>query len=218
MNREGSTSVNSNQSSIHDDLARLVQKHMASTWQEPTPPHDREAMKEIIALLKAHNGPLILDSFCGTGMSTAKLASQHTKALVIGIDKSADRLRRHVQTQSRNYHLIRGSCEHIWAQMVSANVVCAQHYLLYPNPWPKRAHLKRRVHGHPSFPLLKQLGGAIEVRSNWKIYVDEFAAASQLLGLDTQVESLSATDPLTLFERKYAANSENLWVCRAALA
>ncbi len=218
MNREGSTSVYSNQSSIHDDLARLVQKHMASTWQEPTPPHDREAMKEIIALLKAHKGPLILDSFCGTGMSTAKLASQHPKALVIGIDKSADRLRRHVQTQSRNYHLIRGNCEHIWAQMVSANVVCAQHYLLYPNPWPKKAHLKRRIHGHPSFPLLKQLGGAIEVRSNWKIYVDEFAAASQLLGLDTQVESLSATDPLTLFERKYAANSENLWVCRAALA
>ncbi|HCG96396.1 MAG TPA: methyltransferase [Halieaceae bacterium] len=218
MNREGSTNVHSNQSSIHDDLARLVQKHMASTWQEPTPPHDREAMKEIIALLKAHKGPLILDSFCGTGMSTAKLASQQPKALVIGIDKSADRLRRHVHTQSRNYHLIRGNCEHIWAQMVSANVVCAQHYLLYPNPWPKKAHLKRRIHGHPSFPLLKQLGGAIEVRSNWKIYVDEFAAASQLLGLDTQVESLSATDPLTLFERKYAANSENLWVCRAALA
>ena len=218
MNREGSTSVYSNQSSIHDDLAKLVQKHMASTWQEPTPPHDREAMKEIIALLKAHKGPLILDSFCGTGMSTAKLASQHPKALVIGIDKSADRLRRHVQTQSRNYHLIRGNCEHIWAQMVSANVVCAQHYLLYPNPWPKKAHLKRRIHGHPSFPLLKLLGGAIEVRSNWKIYVDEFAAASQFLGLDTQVESFSATDPLTLFERKYAANSENLWVCRAALA
>ena len=102
--------------------------------------------------------------------------------------------------------------------MVSANVVCAQHYLLYPNPWPKKAHLKRRIHGHPSFPLLKQLGGAIEVRSNWKIYVDEFAAASQLLGLDTQVESLSAVEPLTLFERKYAANSENLWICRAALA
>ena len=218
MNREGSTSVYSNQSSIHDDLARLVQKHMASTWQEPTPPHDREAMKEIIALLKAHKGPLILDSFCGTGMSTAKLASQHPKALVIGIDKSADRLKRHVQTQSRNYHLIRGNCEHIWAQMVSANVVCVRHYLLYPNPWPKKAHLKRRIHGHPSFPLLQLLGGAIEVRSNWKIYVDEFAAASQLLGLDTQVESLSATDPLTLFERKYAANSENLWVCRAALA
>ena len=218
MNREGNTGVYSNQSSVHDDLAKLLRKHMTSTWREPIPPHDRKAMDKIVALLNTHDGPLILDSFCGTGMSTAKLASQHPKALVIGIDKSADRLRRHVQTQSRNYHLIRGNCEHIWAQLVSANVECAQHYLLYPNPWPKKAHLKRRIHGHPSFPLLKQLGGAIEVRSNWKIYVDEFAAAAQLLGLDTHVESLSATDPLTLFERKYAANSENLWVCRAAVA
>ena len=218
MNREDNTSVYSNQSSLHDDLAKLVQKHMSSTWQEPTPPQDREAMRKIIALLKSHDGPFILDSFCGTGMSTAKLAWQHPKALVIGIDKSADRLRRHVQTQSRNYHLIRGNCEHIWAQLVSANVECAQHYLLYPNPWPKKAHLKRRIHGHPSFPLLKQLGGAIEVRSNWKIYVDEFAVGAQMLGLDIQVESLLIIDPLTLFERKYTANSENLWVCRAAPA
>ena len=218
MHRGDNTSVYSNQSYIHDDLIKLVRKHMTSTWQEPTPPRDREAVRDIVALLKAHNGPLILDSFCGTGMSTAKLASQHPKALVIGIDKSADRLRRHVQTPSHNYHLIRGNCEHIWAQLVAANIDCEQHYLLYPNPWPKKAHLKRRIHGHPSFPLLQQLGGAIEVRSNWKIYVDEFAAAAQLLGLDTQVKSLPSTDPMTLFERKYAANSENLWVCRAATA
>ena len=218
MNREDNTSVYSNQSSIHGDLAKLVQKHMTSSWQEPIPPHDREAMREILALLQAHDGPLILDSFCGTGMSTAKLASQNPKALVIGIDKSADRLSRHEQTPSQNYHLIRGNCEHIWSQLVAANVECEQHYLLYPNPWPKKAHLKRRIHGHPSFPLLKQLGGAIEVRSNWKIYVDEFAAAAQLLGLDTQVKSLSSTVPMTLFERKYAANSEHLLVCRAATA
>ena len=218
MNREDNTSVYSNQSSIHGDLAKLVQRHMTSSSQEPTPPHDGEPMRKILVLLKAHDGPLILDSFCGTGMSTAKLASQNPKALVIGIDKSADRLRRHEQTQSHNYHLIRGNCEHIWAQLVAANVECEKHYLLYPNPWPKKAHLKRRIHGHPSFPLLKQLGGAIEVRSNWKIYLGEFAAAAQLLGLDTQVKSLSAPDPMTLFERKYAANSENLWVCTAATA
>ena len=218
MNLEDNTSVYSNQSSIHEDLAKIVKKHTKSTWLKPTPSRDREAIKKVITLMEAHDGPIILDSFCGTGMSTAKLASLNPKALVLGIDKSADRLRRHVQTQSRNYHLIRGNCEHIWAQLASANVVCARHYMLYPNPWPKKTHLMRRIHGHPSFPLLKQLGGSIEVRSNWRIYIDEFAAASQLLGLDTKVESLSATDPMTLFERKYAANSETLWVCRATLA
>ena len=48
MNREDNTSVYSNQSSIHNALAKLVQKHTKSRWREPTPPHDREAMKKII--------------------------------------------------------------------------------------------------------------------------------------------------------------------------
>ena len=94
---------------------------------------------------------------------------------------------------------------------VNSTICCIQ--ILGPKGAPQAKNPRP-----PSFPLLKQLGGAIEVRSNWKIYVDEFAAAAQLLGLDTQVKSLSATDPMTLFERKYAANSENLWVCTAATA
>jgi tRNA G46 methylase TrmB len=32
------------------------------------------------------------------------------------------------------------------------------HYLLYPNPYPKAKHLKRRWHGHPIFPVMLALG------------------------------------------------------------
>ena len=32
------------------------------------------------------------------------------------------------------------------------------HYLLYPNPYPKGKHLKRRWHGHPIFPVMLALG------------------------------------------------------------
>jgi hypothetical protein len=32
------------------------------------------------------------------------------------------------------------------------------HYLLYPNPYPKSKHLKRRWHGHPIFPVMLSLG------------------------------------------------------------
>ena len=37
MNREDNTSVYSNQSSIHDDLAKLVQKHMTSSGRSRHP-------------------------------------------------------------------------------------------------------------------------------------------------------------------------------------
>ena len=32
------------------------------------------------------------------------------------------------------------------------------HYLLYPNPYPKGKHLKRRWHGHPIFPVMLSIG------------------------------------------------------------
>ena len=51
------------------------------------------------------------------------------------------------------------------------------HYLLYPNPYPKPKRLKSRWYGHPSFPLILQLGGDIVIRSNWELYLQEFAQA-----------------------------------------
>jgi hypothetical protein len=62
------------------------------------------------------------------------------------------------------------------------------------------------------------LGGAFECRSNWRIYIDECAAAlTQLTGIAVPVESLDAQSPITPFEEKYRASSHALWRCRAAL-
>jgi tRNA (guanine-N7-)-methyltransferase len=57
-----------------------------------------------------------------------------------------------------------------------------------------------------------------ECRSNWRIYVEECAAAlTQLTGVAVAVESLDAAQPITPFEKKYRASSHPLWRCRAAL-
>jgi tRNA (guanine-N7-)-methyltransferase len=53
--------------------------------------------------------------------------------------------------------------------------VIHSHYLLYPNPYPKAKHLKRRFHGHPVFPAILALGGKLVVRSNWEVYCTEFS-------------------------------------------
>ena len=217
MKDEPISSVHSNQGDIHEDLLATVKKHLQSTWQEPIPEHTRVAADKIISLVNSHTGPLILDSFCGTGMSTAKLAALYPEALVIGIDKSQDRLSKHVVGNTGNYHLFRASCEHTWAALAQAGIRCNRHYLLYPNPWPKKSHLKRRIHGHPAFPLLRALGGTVTLRSNWLTYVKEFAASMTLFDYRSEVSEIKPTDPLTLFERKYSANSENLWQCEAIL-
>ena len=215
MKDEPLSSVYSNQTGMHEDLAATIKKHLLSAWQEPIPEHTRIAADKIVNLARKHSGPLILDSFCGTGMSTTKLAERFPDALVIGIDKSQDRLAKHVSAKVPNYHLIRASCEHTWALLAKAEIRCSQHYLLYPNPWPKKSHLKRRIHGHPAFPLLRALGGNVVLRSNWLTYVEEFEAGMHLLGYRSRVTEVRATNPLTLFERKYGTNNENLWQCES---
>jgi tRNA G46 methylase TrmB len=200
---------------MHEHLAKTIKKHLLSAWQEPIPEHTRIAADKIVNLARKHSGPLILDSFCGTGMSTTKLAERFPDALVIGIDKSQDRLAKHVSAEVANYHLIRASCEHTWALLAKAEIRCSQHYLLYPNPWPKKSHLKRRIHGHPAFPLLRALGGNVVLRSNWLTYVEEFEAGMHLLGYRSRITEVRATNPLTLFERKYGTNNENLWQCES---
>ena len=81
-----------------------------------------------------------------------------------------------------------------------------------PTPWPKSKHLKRRVHGHPAFKLLLQLGGRIELRSNWQVYVEEFAVAMHLAGVRGLVQMVPETAPaISLFERKYRDSDHHLW-------
>jgi len=88
--------------------------------------------------------------------------------------------------------------------------------MLYPNPWPKSGQLKRRIHGHPAFPLLKRLGGEVEVRSNWKIYIAEFAEAWAALSQPGVVSQLKIDAPISLFERKYRDRGQTLWQFRSS--
>jgi len=91
------------------------------------------------------------------------------------------------------------------------------HYLLYPNPWPKSRHLQRRVHGSAAFPFLLQLGGNIELRSNWQLYVEEFGLAMHLAGRLGWVSLTCPQEPMTLFESKYQSSGHQLWAYNGKL-
>lgn len=212
-----SQAVTSNQLFCHRGLGALVSKHLSNTHQRPPAPHTLEAFKHSAELLAERNQPLVFDSFCGTGMSTAALAEQHGDCTVIGIDKSAHRLARHPPMQTDNYLLIQADCGDFWRLAVAAGWKLQQHYLLYPNPWPKSAQLKRRVHGSADLSALLALGGRVELRSNWQVYVEEFGIALVLAGSYPQISELTPQKPTTLFEQKYYQSGHKLWRCRAVL-
>lgn len=156
--------------------------------------------------------PLILDAGCGVGESTGKLAGRFPEALVIGVDKSAHRLARQPSLPA-NALLLRAELADFWRLALAAGWRLERHYLLYPNPWPKAAHFTRRWHGSPLWSVILALGGRLELRSNWRLYVEEWVRALALAGVPAVVEPLRVETPLTPFERKYYAAGQSLWRC-----
>ena len=210
-----SRQVSSNQRHLHPRLPGLVQKHLDTTCERPIAHHNRVAYQRLADRLQQEPAPLVLDSFCGTGHSSTVLARRFPDHLVVGVDKSAHRLARHPEDGVDNTLLLQADCEDIWQLLANDGHHVAHHYLLYPNPWPKAKHLQRRVHGHASLPLLLQLEGAVTLRSNWQLYVEEFGVALHLAGRHGTVSRVGDEAPMTLFERKYRESGHTLWQYRA---
>ena len=212
-----SREVTSSQRGIHPRLPALIARHAHSAWRKPAQAVDAPALATLDAALARHRGPLILDSFCGVGHSSALIAAEHADALVVGVDKSAHRLARHDELPD-NCLLLRAHCEAVWRHLVDRGITLHSHFLLYPNPWPKPGHLGRRIHGHPAFPLLLSLGGKIELRSNWQVYVEEFGVALHLLGGVSRIQRVpDGATAMTRFEAKYRRSGHDLWRLTARL-
>jgi tRNA G46 methylase TrmB len=181
-------------------------------------------------------GDIIIDACCGVGESSLALAKQFPLAKVVGVDKSGARLAKHghyVNTKSANdkgvhhkgdeneetYSNVRVFqadlndfwrllSQHIEAKKSDWQVV--KQCLFYPNPYPKKSQVQKRWHASPAFPSLLRCCNNIEVRSNWKIYIEEFSVALTEYGVQSNIDLVSG-DPITPFERKYSESGQQCW-------
>ena len=215
--------VHSNQTGPHEDIKCIVTRHLNSEFKKPIQAHNQDAFDHVNQLVQDWQGPLILDSCCGVGESTALIAQQYPDALVVGVDKSAHRIEKHHSYQhqghGQRYYVLRADLLDVWRLALRAQWQVNKHFLLYPNPWPKSAHVSRRWHGSPVWPHLVKLGGEFTLRSNWSTYLLEVAEALSLSGFDAQITMLNSTamEPMTPFERKYKDNGQSLWQLTADL-
>ena len=210
------------QQGVHEALAERVRKHLEHPFRKPCTDYNRAALAEALAGWD-RRAPLILDAGCGVGHSTIQIARQCPDHWVIGADQSADRLARRKPYPDallpKNMVFVRADLVDFWRLLDEAGLRLARHYLLYPNPWPKIGHLGRRWHAHPVFPWIPRLGGVLECRSNWKVYIEEFACALGLaLGREVAWEGFEAATPLTPFERKYRDSGQPLYRIELDLA
>lgn len=212
-----SRSITSNQNGIHEDLEKVVRKHLSTEFKKPYAAHSLSVFAELTKQVEQYlaqypENKLILDSCCGVGESTYHLAKQHPDCLVIGIDKSEHRIDKHQHhhaSELTNFILLRGDLNDLWRLIAQVNWPICHHYILYPNPWPKSKHLQRRWHGAPVFSFIGQLSEKLTVRSNWQIYIEEFAQAVKLTGVDACCNTYHSDNAMTPFERKYWASGQS---------
>jgi len=214
--------VSTGQSGLHPRLDTIVRRHLATPWAQPLHRPSVDAWRELEESGVFGPGrPLILDSGCGTGASTRRLAGMYPGHLVVGVDRSQKRLARGAAKADvfirENHVLVRAELATFWRLLLESGRSPERHFLYYPNPWPKSAHLRRRWHGHPVFPVLLSLGGEIEVRCNWEIYAREFARAAGLAtGVIAAVRQIKPDCPVSPFERKYLERGQTLYAVRVA--
>ena len=237
MQSNNSNKVITNQQGVHENLEAIVRKHFESEYKKPIAEHTQNAFDEIKGRVETEldkNTPLLFDSFCGTGVSTGLIAKNNPGALIIGIDRSISRLSKtYNQELPNNAILVQAECADFWQLAKIAEWKLTKHTIYYPNPYPKSKHIKRRWHAHPAYPLLFSLGGEVELRTNWKIYADEFYQAFsyaleyldnsklkcdgvETLYFDTTTNSKETkiSEFMTLFEKKYFLNGQKLYSCK----
>ena len=212
-----------NQKGIHEKLADIVEKHLNHPFQKPFQVHTQQAFdevnKHVVDFLAQNPGAkVILDSCCGVGQSTRLLAQRNPDALIIGVDKSANRIERNVEGfdalsgySANNYHLVRADLNDFYRLVKAANWPVSQHYILYPNPWPKSKHIQRRWHGSAVFPTLITIGEQLILRSNWRLYLEEFQLSADIAGFVGEITLVKDKEPLTPFEAKYHASDQKCW-------
>lgn len=210
-----SPAIESSQHGAHPRLAEIVVRHLREPYRRVPSDAGRRAFDSIVERLAA--APFVFDAGCGTGASTLALAREFPDHLVLGVDKSIARLgigqRLLAQANApTNAQLLHCELVDFWQLAAAAKLRCSHQFLLYPNPWPKPEHVMRRWHAHPVLPALLALGGEIELRTNWRVYAQEFVLAMAAARREAQLERLPvAQTSLTPFERKYAASGHMLW-------
>ncbi len=211
-----SRTVDSSQSRIHPRLRSVVDTHLSRPWLQPLHAPSLEAFHALVRTGIDPGSGLVLDSGCGSGESTRLLAAIRPDCLVIGVDKSLPRLSRTgadaFPYREGNAVWLQAELSTFWRLALDAGWRLREHYLLYPNPWPKPGQLMRRWHAHPVFPDLLGLGGRLEMRCNWDVYAREFAfAVNRILGARARVTPPPESPVLSPFERKYRKSGHRLY-------
>jgi tRNA (guanine-N7-)-methyltransferase len=160
--------------------------------------------------------PLEVDIGCGDGAFLVALAERFPERNFLGLEKLAGRVRRACKKASRlalpNVRVLRIESAYAIQYLLLPASVDVVH-LLFPDPWPKKKHRRRRIMSADFLALVHRLlvpDGHFRVATDQKEY---FAAMRELILATAFVEMtpMAETFPLTTFERHFLAEGAPIY-------
>ena len=155
-------------------------------------------------------GPLEVDLGCGDGSFLIALAEGSPERNFLGIEKLAGRVktacRKGARRGLRNLRILRIETAYAIQYLLPPASSEAVH-LLFPDPWPKRKHKRRRIVTAEFLALVHRLlvpEGRLHIATDQATY---FASIREVVSASSFVEESTAERafPLTTFEKRFVA-------------
>jgi tRNA (guanine-N7-)-methyltransferase len=151
-----------------------------------------------------------VDLGCGDGSFLVEMAEANPARDFLGIERLLGRVRRAyrkiTQHELTNARVLRVESSYAVRQMLPANSVALFH-LMFPDPWPKRRHWRRRVVTEDFFASIHRAlapNGLLRIATD---QTDYFREIERLAGQSTQFVIGSDPEPhraRTTFEKRFS--------------
>ncbi|MGH8671916.1 MAG: tRNA (guanosine(46)-N7)-methyltransferase TrmB [Burkholderiales bacterium] len=165
--------------------------------------------------------PLILEIGFGSGESTVQIARQHPERDFLGVEVHTPGvgalLARIAEAKLTNVRIIQHDAREILEHMIAPSSLAGLH-ILFPDPWPKKRHHKRRLIQAPFITLAAkslQPGGYVLLATDWEAYalqiLDVLSAEPLLRNTGAGYVPRPAFRPLTKFEQRSLKQGHKVW-------
>jgi tRNA (guanine-N7-)-methyltransferase len=160
--------------------------------------------------------PLQVDLGCGDGSFVSALAKQTPHHNFLGIERLAGRVRTTTRKAEKipNLRVLRVETSYAVQYLLPAGSVNVFH-LLFPDPWPKRRHQRRRV---VTGDFLAAIAKALAQSGSFRVVTDQldyFEQIGSLLEQSTHFEivPIDGDDhlPHSTFERRFTAAGAQIY-------
>ncbi len=169
-----------------------------------------------LAEVFGRSAPLEIDIGCGDGAFLVARAEQFPGRNFLGLEKLAGRVRRGGKKAARagltNVRFLRIESVYAIQYLLPPGSVEMAH-LLFPDPWPKKKHRRRRIMTPDFLRLVHQV---LEPNGRFRIATDQadyFAAIRELILPSAFAERSPAPEekfPITTFEKHFLAEGASI--------